>query len=158
MSNRTITEACLRFSGIFFICAILVISGLVMCTFPISEGASVSKFVGNKEGYNLTFNTMGIDATPVFSVENKVPLTGASLKISTSDKGDGNYPLIPTVDVGVDNDIEWKYGGNGYGQFGRQTHLQLEVVQPAFEGVAGGDQLAAAVQRTLFELIHLKLG
>ncbi|UCH88673.1 MAG: VCBS repeat-containing protein [Thermoplasmata archaeon] len=52
-----------------------------------------------------------------------VILPDSSLKIGVVDTGDGKYALNPSVDVGMDGDLEWTFQGVGYGKFGYQTYF-----------------------------------
>lgn len=112
----------LKRAAVLFACLIMLSAGLLIVA-QTATSATVDSFKNDVDGYNVTFNTPGVDATPVFSVENKVPIIDASMKISTVDRGDGEYPLYPKVDVGMDGDSEWSYGGRGYGEFGHQDKL-----------------------------------
>jgi hypothetical protein len=47
-----------------------------------------------------------------------VILPDSNLRISTHDIGDGRYATSPSVDVGMDGDLEWAFSGTGYGKFG----------------------------------------
>lgn len=102
------------------ICALFCLTAFLI-TANNSVGESVESFKDDTEGYNITFSGPGIDATPSFMVENKVPVIDASMKISTVNNGDGNFPLNPMVDVGLDGDKEWSFSGLGYGNFGQQS-------------------------------------
>ena len=33
----------------------------------------------------------------------------------------GDYPLNPLLDIGLDGDVDWEYNGTGYGPLGHQT-------------------------------------
>ncbi len=128
-----------RYKNILVIFVFLVFLGMsfsVMST-SVSQGASLSSFKGGNE-YNLTFKTSGIDASPTFSIENKVPIIDAQLQVSTADNGDGNYPQSPRLDVGIDGDTEWAYKGDGYGQFGNQYTFTDNTTASSSEFTAAG--------------------
>lgn len=50
-----------------------------------------------------------------------VILPDSYLKISPVDNGDGLFAVNPSVDIGMDGDLEWAFQGTGYGEFGYQN-------------------------------------
>jgi hypothetical protein len=53
-------------------------------------------------------------------IGKNVILPDSFLKVAVVDKGDGKFAQEPSIDIGMDGDIEWTYEGEGYGQFGYQ--------------------------------------
>ncbi|OYT44722.1 hypothetical protein B6U90_04855 [Thermoplasmatales archaeon ex4484_6] len=67
-----------------------------------------------------TGNTI-YDSHLYFEIERNVPVSSASMKISTENSAEGPWIRDPAIDVGSDNNVEWTFSGTGYGDFGRTT-------------------------------------
>jgi hypothetical protein len=104
---------------------------ILLCFSPINlhvESAMVTN-LGNPPG-NMAERTIilsgsnppFIDATNYITMPvNKGQITKASLNITGLDDGYGNFPVNVSLDVGLDDDIEWAFIGEGFGSLGQQN-------------------------------------
>jgi hypothetical protein len=66
--------------------------------------------------------------------------------ISPVDTGDGKFAFDPTVDVGVDGDIEWTYQGTGYGDFGYQSLFSDDFSKKTLKYTVPGINTATSIK------------
>lgn len=59
-----------------------------------------------------------------------------------------NYPLNPTINVGLDNDIEWQFTGMGYGSMGYQEYFTDGTGKHtiSFTGSSGGTDSSSVIK------------
>ncbi len=114
--NRSLTIVLVTF---------LMISGSLM--FLLSgKGEYVDTFNGKGGPFDETFTLKGsganlYDAHAFIEVEKNIPIVSASMKVETMDAATGPWINNPSLDMGVDNKDDWRFGGTGYGSFGRNT-------------------------------------
>ncbi|MCK5772502.1 MAG: hypothetical protein KAH57_01810, partial [Thermoplasmata archaeon] len=91
-------------------------------------------------------NEQGVDTSNYFKVNRDVPISSASIEISTYDSMGGGSLLEPYVDVGLDGQREWEYSGLGYGEFGKQEQMSNggEKITATF-GTSGGTQTPESI-------------
>jgi hypothetical protein len=80
------------------------------------------------------------NATPYFElpIGKNVILPDSRLHVSPADTGTGNYALNPSIDVGVDGDLEWAFQGEGYGEFGHQDQFSNDATKRTVKYLFGG--------------------
>ncbi len=84
-------------------------------------------------------NERGVDTSNYFKVNRDVPISSASIEISTYDTLRGGSLVDPYVDVGLDGQNEWEYSELGYGEFGKQMEMsQGDEKKTANFGTSGG--------------------
>ncbi|UCH88548.1 MAG: VCBS repeat-containing protein, partial [Thermoplasmata archaeon] len=130
---------------VLFITFVLV-STILINVFPNSGDGKVITKLGNpgnplEKTITLEGNVAPLmDATTFIDVpygkDNILP--DSYFTISPVDAGDGNFAYNPTVDVGVDGDIEWTYDGVGYGNFGLQTVFSDDFSKKTLKYTAPG--------------------
>jgi len=79
----------------------------------------------------------GSDSSLYFRVGLNVPISEAHLNISTHMIDQGTATTEPFVDVGIDNRVDWKYSGTGYGKFGDQKYFSDGLVRKSFTFASG---------------------
>ncbi len=128
--------------------AIFVVAAfsLVLTTFPVANSADVEQFNDNPQSNNITFGFGGgTDATTVFTIDKDVPVSSATMQVSTADAGTGNHPYRPRIDFGADGDDEWRFQGPGYGYFGQQNMFKTNQTRETLSFSSGGTQSTTRV-------------
>ncbi|MCK5773085.1 MAG: VCBS repeat-containing protein, partial [Thermoplasmata archaeon] len=89
----------------------------------------------------------GVDTSYYVKVNRDVPISEATVDISTYGSAEGNALFDPYLDVGLDGNAEWEYTGTGYGKFGEQTHLTTgeDKVTATFSSSSGGTNAANSI-------------
>ncbi len=89
----------------------------------------------------------GVDTSYYLKVNRDVPISDATVDISTYGSAEGNALLDPYLDVGLDGNAEWEYTGTGYGKFGEQTYLSTgkDKVTATFSSSQGGSNAASSI-------------
>ncbi len=109
----------------FFLAMIMIMTALT-AFFNYAGGEEVSNFMGRGgptegdvilkgEGSNI------YDPHLYFEIERNVPISSASMDVSTVNSANGPWITDPAIDVGSDGNMEWSFSGTGYGDFGRNT-------------------------------------
>jgi len=111
---------------------VALFTGSLWVTGESGEGQYVDKFNGNNgmDWDYVRLKGSGInlyDSHLYIELEKNVPISMASMKISTENTETGPWINEPSVDVGLDDNPEWKYAGTGYGDFGRVTSFSDEA-------------------------------
>jgi len=86
---------------------------------PVSEGTVVLKGDGS----------VLYDPHMFFQIERNVPISDASMEVTTIGSENGPWIKDPKIDVGADGNTEWEYTGTGYGDFGRNTVFSDDTIQ-----------------------------
>ena len=107
---------------LFVICTIML---LIMSNFIILQSTSVGKKKtifsnGNQEWTISLPENGGINDTIKISIAQDTKITSARFNVTTIPVS-GQYPSNVFLDVGMDDDFEWAFGGVGYGDMGCQT-------------------------------------
>jgi hypothetical protein len=110
---------------------VALFAGSLWITGDSGEGQYVDKFNGTGgldwDYVNLRGSGMNLyDSHLYIELEKNVPISTASMKISTVNTETGPWIHEPAVDVGLDDTPEWKFAGTGYGDFGRVTSFSDE--------------------------------
>ncbi len=125
---------------------VLGVFSLVLTAFPYAGSEDVNAFNGNPQSNNITFGFAGgTDATTVFTIDKDVPVSSATMKVSTADAGTGMYPYRPRIDFGADGDDEWRFQGPGYGYFGKQNMFKTNQTRETLSFSSGGTQSTTRV-------------
>jgi hypothetical protein len=100
---------------------------LILTTTDLVESKFLSDLgnPNNGEDRVIVLNGEGelIDGTTYFDVPlGQGSVTDAHLNVTVLDHNN-SYPLNPTINVGMDTDIEWEYSGIGYGWMGNQNYF-----------------------------------
>ncbi|MFW3146515.1 MAG: FG-GAP repeat domain-containing protein [Thermoplasmatota archaeon] len=69
------------------------------------------------------------DSHMYVELEKNVPISTASMKVSTFNSENGPWIRDPSIDVGLDSEPEWSYTGTGYGDFGRNTVFSDDITR-----------------------------
>ncbi len=114
----------LRIAPYIFTVALFI--GSTIMVGDLGDGQYVDTFNGNQGPTSDLVELVGsgaqlYDSHLYLDLEKNVPISDASMKISTVDSKNGPWINGPAVDIGLDNDPEWEYEGVGYGDFGRNT-------------------------------------
>ncbi|MBN1389564.1 MAG: VCBS repeat-containing protein [Candidatus Thermoplasmatota archaeon] len=105
----------------FLVVALFMGSALVL--WEPGEGQFVDKFNG-KPGLESDLVVLKGSGQTLYDphlfveVEKNVPISEASMKVSTVNSKTGPWIKNPSIDAGIDGNPEWKYSGTGYGDFG----------------------------------------
>jgi hypothetical protein len=94
---------------------------------PSEVGAEIITDFGSPEaGEDERLITFSGNTTPLIDAStfiefpiHKGSVRDAHMKL-TAFGNDGEYPLKPALDVGLDGDVDWQYNGTGYGPLGQQ--------------------------------------
>ncbi len=89
-----------------------------------------------------------LDGTTYFNVPlGQGYIIDAQLNVTVMDNNN-NYPLNPTINVGMDHDIEWQFKGTGYGAMGNQEHFVSDKTKHtvAFTSPTGGSDYSANIK------------
>ncbi len=135
-------------SGLTITALLLLIAAAcaVIISVPSTESKSVDSFNGNPMSNNITFGFAGgTDATTVFTIDKDVPVSSATMQVSTADKGTGEFPYRPRIDFGADGDDEWRFQGPGYGYFGQQNMFKTNMTRETLSFSSGGTQSTTRV-------------
>ncbi|MCK5772467.1 MAG: VCBS repeat-containing protein, partial [Thermoplasmata archaeon] len=139
-----------RFLAIALV-AVFLVSGLISIL-PAGGGEvthSLYDDVGSPlEGGEIRIPTNGgVDTSYYVKVNRDVPISDATVDISTYGSAEGNALLDPYLDVGLDGNAEWEYTGTGYGKFGEQMYLSSgeEKVTATFSSSSGGSNAANSI-------------
>ena len=66
------------------------------------------------------------DGTTYFNVPlGQGSVIDAQLNVTVMENNN-TFPLNPTINVGLDNDIEWQFSGTGYGSMGYQKYFNAQ--------------------------------
>lgn len=105
----------------------ILVSSSIFIIIPGTIGAETLTEYGNpdsKDERTITFSGTDkplIDASTYLEFPlHKGTVRSARMKLTASDL-DNEYPLKPSLDVGVDGDVDWEYNGTGYGPLGGQN-------------------------------------
>lgn len=106
------------------IISVALFMGSIFLSGAPSEGRYVDTFNGSNGPSTDHVELIGdgaelYDSHLFIDLEKNVPISSASMRISTVDTKEGPWITNPAIDIGMDNDPEWMYGGVGYGDFGR---------------------------------------
>jgi len=136
----------------------LLIIILIIGYIPINSVNVNAKFIndlGNSndsDGRIITLDGTGevlIDGTTYFEVPmGQGSVIDAQLNISVMDYTNNSHPLNPTVNVGLDNDIEWEFSGIGYGEMGYQEYFKGDTTKHtvSFTGQSGGNDQSTLIK------------
>ncbi|MCD6383411.1 MAG: VCBS repeat-containing protein, partial [Thermoplasmata archaeon] len=112
-----------------------------------SEGTYVDTFSGGVREKVITLQgerSPLVDASLYFTIDPGVSVASARLNVSTVNADKGPWLKNPEIDFGLDQRPEWAFSGNGYGEFGHQTHFSddkdvktLRVTTPGGVGTPG---------------------
>ncbi|MEA3558934.1 MAG: FG-GAP-like repeat-containing protein [Candidatus Thermoplasmatota archaeon] len=117
---------------LFSIISVAFFFGSMIIIGPSGDGQIVNTFNGiagpDEDLVKLVGSGSSLyDSHMYIDLEKNVPISTASMKISTVDSRTGPWITDPYVDVGADNNPEWKFEGTGYGDFGRNTVFSDDV-------------------------------
>ena len=104
---------------------LLLCSSCIAITMPDETDAWVlDKVNKNKDEFNITFGVAGgEDDSSFITLPAEAPVYNARIGVRGFPDGGGEYPGQLWMDVGHDGDIEWRFGGKGYGDLGKQTRF-----------------------------------
>jgi hypothetical protein len=114
MSNRA-----LFFKVALTIMCVLILVFTIQLTNTTAE--TITSFDGPTAEKTINFYTRGDSAELSMTIPDDVPVSSASVDVSTADLGTGYFCEQPSVDFGPDGDVEWRFAGAGYGPFGEQS-------------------------------------
>lgn len=105
----------------------LILSSWLLMFIPSEVGAeTIIDFGSPTAGEDERLITFSGNTTPLIDAStfiefpiHKGSVRDAHLKL-TAFENDGEYPLKPALDVGLDGDVDWQYNGTGYGPLGQQ--------------------------------------
>jgi len=111
----------------WFIVSILFLSSCILAFTPGEVGAeTITEFGDPNAGEAERIVTFSGNTTPMIDAStflefpiHKGTVRDASMKL-TAYENEGEYPLKPELDVGMDGDVDWQYNGTGYGPLGQQ--------------------------------------
>lgn len=126
-----------------FLALVLLAAALIVFVTPGPDAEVTNQFYDNENtaipGGPIDLSTgEGFETSYYFKVGRNVPISDASLDISTMDVQDGMAIQDPYVDVGIDNNVEWRYQGTGYGKFGEQKAFSDDKSQISISYGSGG--------------------
>jgi hypothetical protein len=100
-----------------FLCVLIMVLSIQVGN---TTAETITSFDGSVTSKTINFYTRGDTAELSITIPDDVPVTSASVDVSTADMGNREFPEQPSIDFGPDGDLEWKFQGPGYGSFGKQ--------------------------------------
>ncbi len=138
---------------LLFLMLLVILSTMSLTALIIEKGSGevTNVFYDDKAKLGLDGKVIdipldgGSESDLYFRVGTNVPISEAHLNISTHMIDQGTATTEPYVDVGVDNRVEWMYGGTGYGKFGDQKYFSDGLVRKSFTFTSGSSNTEGKV-------------
>ncbi|WP_455392305.1 hypothetical protein, partial [[Eubacterium] cellulosolvens] len=118
----------------------LILSIFFPIVIPSTQGDLLTKFSDDTTEKQVIFPSMGgTNSSVSIELPKAAYVTNAHFNITGQHGSSGDMPKNVVIDVGDDDDIDWKFNGTGYGSLGKQNvfsddnpELFLEFDGPGF--------------------------
>ena len=107
-----------------------------------ADAVIITEFVGGSDSVEFIFTGPGKDAEKAkLEIAPNSTIENATMRVRAGPDGSGNYPWNVSVDIGDDDDNEWRFAGEGYGRLGHQElfndSLPMKLVSIGSPGGTG---------------------
>jgi hypothetical protein len=110
-------------SGAAIFLALLITAGAMTISAPAGAiEVRVQSFGNGQAGAVVAFPSAGSDSSLNISVQTGMRASSVFFNLSGEPftAGGKDYPYSPSLDLGADGDVEWRFNGTGYGALGHQ--------------------------------------